>query len=135
MEGRDRISSERFRRAVDALSERAREALAHFARDEQISPDPRDPAPDVCAEGTEDSRSLADEVREVQEGRRRRAESAAIRSSEDIEDVLSRTYAAAAERRAEERAEYLLDSDPIEETPLGVDSSDGGPSIEVRRRN
>ncbi len=80
-------------------------------------------------------RSLAEEVREVQEDRRRRAESAAIRSSEDIEDVLSKTYAAAAERRAEERAEYLLASEPIEETPLGVEPGDGAPSIEVRRRS
>jgi len=80
-------------------------------------------------------RSLAEEVREVQEGRRRRAESAAIRSSEDIEDVLSKTYAAAAERRAEERAEYLLASDPIEETPLGVESGDDVRPIQVRRRS
>lgn len=79
-------------------------------------------------------RSLAEEVREVQEDRRRRAESAAIRSSEDLEDVLSKTYAAAAERRAEQRAEYLLASEPVEETPLGIESGDGGPSIEVRRR-
>lgn len=79
-------------------------------------------------------RSLAEEVREVQEDRRRRAESAAIRSSEDLEDVLSKTYAAAAERRAEQRAEYLLASEPVEETPLGIESGDGGPSIEIRRR-
>lgn len=83
--------------------------------------------------GAGDQRSLADEVREVQEGRRRRAESAAIRSSEDIEDVLAKTYAAAAERRAEERAEYLLEGDPIEETPLGLESAEDAPHIEVRR--
>lgn len=80
-------------------------------------------------------RSLAEEVREVQEGRRRRAESAAIRSSEDIEDVLSKTYAAAAERRAEERAEYLLASEPIEETPLGVESGDEAHLIRLRRHS
>lgn len=135
MEGRDRINSEGIRRAAGKLSSRARQAFARFARDEQTASASEDQSHSEMTRGVDGDRSLADEVREVQEGRRRRAESAAIRSSEDIEDVLSKTYAAAAERRAEERAEYLLDSDPIEETPLGVDSSDSGPSIEVRRRS
>lgn len=134
MEGRDRFTTERLRHAVEGLPDRVRNALSRVRRVVQGDATLQEPASGPSDSGMERARSLADEVREVQEGRRRRAESAAIRSSQDLEDVLSRTYAAAAERRAEERAEYLLESEPIEETPLGADTSDDGPSIEVRRR-
>ena len=135
MEGRDRFRTQKLRRAVEALPDRARDALSHMRGDPRAEVPSKEPVPKPRDSSAQSARSLADEVREVQEGRRRRAESAAIRSSEGLEDVLSRTYAAAAERRAEERAEYLLDSDPIEETPRGADRSDEGPSIEVRRRS
>jgi hypothetical protein len=60
-------------------------------------------------------RPLADEVREVQATRRRLAEAEARESAGlPVDDVLARTYAAAAERRAEERAHDLYESDEYE---------------------
>lgn len=118
-------------RSAREILKRAIERLAGERPLDEV--ESRETANTVGPQTEHDQRSLAEEVREVQEGRRRRAESAAIRSSEDIEDVLARTYAAAAERRAEERAEYLLEGDPIEETPLGLESGEGAPQIEVRR--
>jgi hypothetical protein len=54
-------------------------------------------------------RPLTEEVRDVKATRRRLAERAARDAAEDtVDDVLARTYAAAEERRNEERADELL---------------------------
>jgi hypothetical protein len=65
-------------------------------------------------EGGDESRPLTEEVRDVQATRRRLAERAAKDAAEEtVDDVLSRTYAAAEERRNEERAEELLDGEAL----------------------
>ena len=80
-------------------------------------------------------RPLAEEVADVQAARRQHAESVAREeAAESVDDVLARTYAAAAERRAERRADFLLASEPAEETPLGAERDETAPPITVRRR-
>jgi hypothetical protein len=57
-------------------------------------------------------RPLADEIRDVKASRRRLAEAEANEASDlTVEDSLARTYAAAEERRAEQRAHELYESD------------------------
>jgi hypothetical protein len=64
--------------------------------------------------GWDEGRPLTEEVRDVQATRRRLAERAAREAAEDsVDDVLARTYAAAEERRNEERAEDLLDGEAL----------------------
>jgi hypothetical protein len=59
-------------------------------------------------------RPLTEEVRDVQATRRRLAEIAAREAAEEsVDDVLSATYAAAEERRNEQRAELLLTDDAL----------------------
>ena len=68
----------------------------------------------LISEGWDDSRPLTEEVRDVQATRRRLAEHAAKDAAEEtVDDVLSRTYAAAEERRNEERAEEVLDGEAL----------------------
>jgi hypothetical protein len=68
----------------------------------------------MIGEDWDDSRPLTEEVRDVQATRRRLAERAAKDAAEEsVDDVLSRTYAAAEQRRTEERAEQLLDGEAL----------------------
>jgi hypothetical protein len=68
----------------------------------------------MIGEGGDESRPLTEEVRDVQATRRRRAEHAAKdAATETVDDVLSRTYAAAEQRRTEERAEELLEGEAL----------------------
>ena len=68
----------------------------------------------LIGEGWDEDRPLTEEVRDVQAARRRVAERAAKDAARDsVDDVLSRTYAAAEERRNEERAEELLDGEAL----------------------
>jgi hypothetical protein len=61
---------------------------------------------------TQPERPLADEVREIQASRRRLAEAEASEAAAlTVEDALARAYAAAEERRAEQRAHDLYESD------------------------
>jgi hypothetical protein len=69
-------------------------------------------ARDGAPADTQPERPLADEVRDVQASRRRLAEAEAVESSDlTVEDALARAYAAAEERRAEQRAHDLYESD------------------------
>jgi hypothetical protein len=71
-----------------------------LARDGNLAPD------------TDPDRPLAEEVRDIQATRRRLAEAEASESSDvTIDDALARAYAAAGERRAEQRAYELFESD------------------------
>ena len=68
----------------------------------------------MIGDGLDGSRPLTEEVRDVQATRRRLAERAARETAtETVDDVLSRTYAAAEQRRTEERAEELLDGEAL----------------------
>ena len=68
----------------------------------------------MIGEGYDDRRPLTEAVRDVQATRRRLAERAAKDAAEEtVDDVLSRTYAAAEERRAEQRAEEVLDGEAL----------------------
>ena len=68
----------------------------------------------LIGEDWDNGRPLTEEVRDVKATRRRLAELAAKDAAEDsVDDVLGRTYAAAEERRNEERADQLLDGEAL----------------------
>ena len=72
---------------------------------------------------TEPERSLAEEVRDVQASRRALAAAEAAEGvDEKVEDVLARTYAAAEERRAEQAAHQLHDTDELESAEEWADA-------------